>query len=41
LRQTITEVLGDLEAQGLIEVGRKQIRVINRPALEEIGQGEE
>jgi CRP/FNR family cyclic AMP-dependent transcriptional regulator len=41
LRQTITEVLGDLEAQGLIEVGRKQIRVMNRPALEEIAQGEE
>jgi CRP-like cAMP-binding protein len=41
LRQTITEVLGDLEAQGLIEVGRKQIRVMNRPALEEITQGEE
>jgi CRP/FNR family transcriptional regulator, cyclic AMP receptor protein len=40
LRQTVTEILSDLEGQGLVEVGRKQIRVINRPALEEIAQGE-
>ena len=41
LRQTVTEILGELESQGLIEVGRKQIRLINRPALEEIARGEE
>jgi CRP-like cAMP-binding protein len=41
LRQTVTEILGELEPQGLIEVGRKQIRLINRPALEEIARGEE
>src|SRR5918996_1932556 len=39
LRQTVTEILGELESQGLIEVGRKQIRLINRPALEEIARG--
>jgi CRP-like cAMP-binding protein len=41
LRQTVAETLSDLEGQGLVEVGRKQIRVINRSALEEIAQGEE
>jgi len=41
LRQTVTEILSELEDQGLVEVGRKQIQVVNRPALEEIAQGEE
>ena len=41
LRQTVAETLSELEGQGLVEVGRKQIRVINRPALEEIAKGEE
>jgi CRP-like cAMP-binding protein len=40
LRQTVTEVLGELEEHGLIEVERKRIRVTDRPALEGFARGE-
>jgi DNA-binding transcriptional regulator LsrR (DeoR family) len=41
LRQTVTETLSELETQGLIQVGRKQIMVINCQALEDISRSEE
>ena len=41
LRQTVTESLSELETRGLIQVGRKQIMVINCPALEDISRSEE
>ena len=37
-RETATQVLNDLKAQGLIEIGRKRIKVIDRARLAEIAE---
>jgi CRP-like cAMP-binding protein len=42
LRQTVTGALSEMQTQGLIEVGHKQVRIINRQGLEEMAlRGEE
>jgi CRP-like cAMP-binding protein len=40
LRQTVTETLGQMQNQGLVEVGHKRIQVTNRQGLEELAQVE-
>jgi CRP-like cAMP-binding protein len=37
-RETATQVLNDLKAQGLIEIGRKRIKVLDRQRLMEIAE---
>jgi CRP/FNR family cyclic AMP-dependent transcriptional regulator len=37
-RETATQVLNDLKAQGLIEIGRKRIKVLDTPRLMEIAE---
>jgi CRP-like cAMP-binding protein len=37
-RETATQVLNDLKAQGLIEIGRKRIKVLDTPRLAEIAE---
>lgn len=37
-RETATQVLNDLKAQGLIEIGRKRITILNKDGLEEIAE---
>jgi CRP-like cAMP-binding protein len=37
-RETATQVLNDLKAQGLIEIGRKRIKVLDTPRLTEIAE---
>lgn len=37
-RETATQVLNDLKAQGLIEIGRKRITILNRDGLEEVAE---
>jgi CRP-like cAMP-binding protein len=37
-RETATQVLNDLKAQGLIEIGRKRIKVLDTPRLSEIAE---
>jgi CRP-like cAMP-binding protein len=37
-RETATQVLNDLKAQGLIEIGRKRIKVLERDRLAEIAE---
>jgi CRP-like cAMP-binding protein len=37
-RETATQVLNDLKAQGLIEIGRKRIKVLERDRLSEIAE---
>ena len=37
-RETATQVLNDLKAQGLIEIGRKRIKVLDRARLAEIAE---
>ena len=41
VRQTVTEALGDMRKQGLIQTGHKQIRIIDRHGLEQITRGSE
>jgi CRP/FNR family transcriptional regulator, cyclic AMP receptor protein len=38
-RETATQVLNDMKADGLIEIGRKRIRIVDRERLEAIAQG--
>jgi CRP-like cAMP-binding protein len=38
-RETATQVLNDLKAQGLIEIGRKRIKIIDPARLTEIAEG--
>jgi CRP-like cAMP-binding protein len=38
-RETATQVLNDLKGQGMIEIGRKRITILNRPALQAIAEG--
>lgn len=40
LRQTVTETLRELERQGLVEVGHKRVRVLDRGTLEAIAHDE-
>jgi CRP-like cAMP-binding protein len=37
-RETATQVLNDLKSQGLIEIGRKRIKVLDQPRLAEIAE---
>ena len=39
LRQTVTETLGEMQDQGLVEVGHKRIRVKNRQGLQDLASG--
>ncbi|MEI2689871.1 MAG: helix-turn-helix domain-containing protein [Anaerolineae bacterium] len=38
-RETATQVLNDLKAQGLIEIGRKHITILNADGLMAIAEG--
>jgi CRP/FNR family transcriptional regulator, cyclic AMP receptor protein len=38
-RETATQVLNDMKADGLIEIGRKRIRILDRARLEVLAQG--
>ncbi|MCS7220165.1 MAG: Crp/Fnr family transcriptional regulator [Anaerolineae bacterium] len=38
-RETATQVLNDLKAQGIIDIGRKRITILNRQALRAIAEG--
>jgi CRP/FNR family cyclic AMP-dependent transcriptional regulator len=38
-RETATQVLNDMKADGLIEIGRKRIRILDRAQLEALAQG--
>lgn len=38
-RETATQVLNDLKSQGLIEIGRKRIKILDKEALYEIAEG--
>jgi len=40
LRSTVTEILSEMQGQGLLEVGHKRIHVLNRTGLQDIAQGE-
>ncbi|MBI4199306.1 MAG: Crp/Fnr family transcriptional regulator [Chloroflexi bacterium] len=40
LRQTVTEVLSEMQREGLVEVGHKRIRVVNRRPLELLASDE-
>lgn len=35
-RETVTQTLNDLKADGLLEISRKQVILLNKPALQEI-----
>jgi CRP/FNR family transcriptional regulator, cyclic AMP receptor protein len=37
-RETATQVLNDLKTQGLIEIGRKRISILEREDLQEIAE---
>lgn len=37
-RETATQVLNDLKGQGLIEIGRKRITIVDRERLEEVAE---
>jgi CRP-like cAMP-binding protein len=37
-RETATQVLNDLKSQGLIEIGRKRIKVLDGVRLSEIAE---
>ncbi len=41
VRQTVTETLATMRKRGLIQIGYKRIRVIDRPAVEEMAAGSE
>lgn len=38
-RETATQVLNDLKNEGLLEIGRKRIRILDREGLEEVAEG--
>jgi CRP-like cAMP-binding protein len=38
-RETATQVLNDMKSQGLIEIGRKRIRILDVERLRELAQG--
>jgi CRP/FNR family cyclic AMP-dependent transcriptional regulator len=38
-RETATQVLNDMKADGLIEIGRKRIKILDRARLEVLAQG--
>jgi len=38
-RETATQVLNDMKANGLIEIGRKRIKILDRARLEALAQG--
>jgi len=38
-RETATQVLNDMKAAGLIEIGRKRIKILDRARLEALAQG--
>ena len=38
-RETATQVLNDMKADGLIEIGRKRIKILDRARLEALAQG--
>jgi CRP-like cAMP-binding protein len=38
-RETATQVLNDMKSQGLIEIGRKRIRILDEVRLSELAQG--
>ncbi|GAB4557927.1 MAG: Crp/Fnr family transcriptional regulator [Anaerolineae bacterium] len=38
-RETATQVLNDLKAQGLIDIGRKRIKILDREGLKAIAEG--
>jgi CRP-like cAMP-binding protein len=38
-RETATQVLNDMKADGLIEIGRKRIKILDRERLEALAQG--
>lgn len=38
-RETATQVLNDMKAQGLIEIGRKRITILDKDALSEVAEG--
>jgi CRP/FNR family transcriptional regulator, cyclic AMP receptor protein len=38
-RETATQVLNDLKTQGLIEIGRKRIKILNKEELLEVSEG--
>ncbi len=37
-RETATQVLNDMKGQGLIEIGRKRITILNRDGLEDVAE---
>ena len=37
-RETATQVLNDLKGKGLIEIGRKRIRITNREGLQQVAE---
>jgi CRP-like cAMP-binding protein len=37
-RETATQVLNDLKTQGLIEIGRKRIQILDREVLQEVAE---
>jgi CRP-like cAMP-binding protein len=37
-RETATQVLNDLKSQGLIEIGRKRIRILDKEELQEVAE---
>ena len=39
LRQTVTETLGEMQHQGLVEEGHEQILVKNRQGLQDLALG--
>jgi len=38
LRQTVTQALGDMQNAGLVEVGHKKVRVVDRAGLQAVAQ---
>ncbi|MCB0044807.1 MAG: Crp/Fnr family transcriptional regulator [Caldilineaceae bacterium] len=38
-RETATQVLNDLKNEGLLEIGRKRIRILDKEGLEEVAEG--
>lgn len=37
-RETATQVLNDLKSRGMIEIGRKRIRILNREGMQELAE---
>lgn len=37
-RETATQVLNDLKSRGLLEIGRKRIRILNREGMQELAE---